>query len=137
MNLILNRQPSNDVCTHGDLFVGDDFECVTLEDIVREVKIPGETAIPAGCYRVVITYSNRFKRELPLLQDVPNFTGVRIHSGNTAADSEGCLLVGKERGPTTVMRSRDALQTLQAKIQKALDYGDPVYINIHNAKEAL
>lgn len=137
MNLVLNRQPSNDSCTHGDLFVGDDFECVTLEDIVREVKIPGETAIPAGRYRVVITYSNRFKRDLPLLLDVPNFTGVRIHSGNTAAQTEGCLLVGKERGPTTVMQSRAALLPLQAKIQKALDYGDPVYINIHNAKEVL
>ena len=134
MNLVLKRQPSNDACTHGDLFVGDDFECVTLEDVVRDVKIPGETAIPVGRYRVVITYSNRFKRDLPVLLDVPNFTGVRIHAGNTAADTEGCILVGQERGPTTVMRSRDALLALQAKIQKALDYGDSVYIHIHNAE---
>ena len=134
MNLVLKRWPSNDVCTHGDLFVGDDFECVTLEDVVRDVKIPGETAIPAGSYRIIITYSNRFKRDLILLLDVPNFTGIRIHSGNKAADSEGCILVGKERGPTTVMRSRDALLPLQAKIKKALDYGDSVYIHIHNAE---
>ena len=134
MNLVLKRWPSNDVCTHGDLFVGDDFECVTLEDVVRDVKIPGETAIPAGSYRIIITYSNRFKRDLPLLQEVPNFTGIRIHAGNSAVDTEGCLLVGKERGPTTVMRSRDALLPLQAKIKKALDYGDSVYIHIHNAE---
>lgn len=136
MNLVLKRQPSNDVCTHGDMFVGDDWESVTLEDVVRPpgIKIPGQTAIPAGWYRVVITFSNRFQRDLPLLLDVPNFTGVRIHAGNTAADSTGCILVGKERGPTTVMRSREALLPLQAKIQKALDYGDPVYINIYDAE---
>ena len=132
MNLVLNRQPSNDVCTHGDLYVGDDRECYTLEDIVREVKIAGQTAIPAGRYRVVLTFSNRFQRILPLLLDVPNFTGVRIHSGNTAADTEGCVLVGQERGPTTVMRSRAALNILQFKIEQAIVAGEEAWIDIWN-----
>lgn len=132
MNLVLKRQPSNDVCTHGDLYVGDDFECVTLEDLVREVKISGQTAIPPSRYRVVLTFSNRFQRILPLLQDVPNYTGVRIHSGNTAADTEGCILVGQERGPTTVMRSRAALNILQFKIEQAIVAGEEAWIDIWN-----
>ena len=103
-----------------------------MEDIIREVKIPGETAIPAGRYRVVLTFSKRFQRILPLLQDVPNFTGIRIHSGNTDKDTEGCMLVGQERGPTTVMRSRAALNVLQYKIEEAITGGDEVWIEIRN-----
>ena len=128
MNLLLKRQPSNIACTHGDLFIEDAWECFTLEDIIREVKIPGETAIPAGRYRVVLTFSKRFQRILPLLQDVPNFTAIRIHSGNTDKDTEGCMLVGQESGPTTVMRSRAALNVLQYKIEEAITGGDEVWI---------
>lgn len=72
--------------------------CETLEDKVRdltkEVKVFGETAIPAGIYKINITYSNRFKRDLPLLLNVPQFDGIRIHPGNTAEDTHGCILVG-------------------------------------------
>jgi len=75
--------------------------CWTLEDIVREVeghpvamwKVKGRTAVPRGTYCVRVTYSNRFKTSLPLLLDVPGFEGIRIHGGNTASDTEGCILV--------------------------------------------
>jgi hypothetical protein len=83
--------------TIGELtFPGHDFKCHTLEDKVRPdgVKVPHETAIPEGRYRLTIDYSNRFKRYMFHLLDVPNFEGIRIHCGNTDADTDGCVLVG-------------------------------------------
>lgn len=77
----------------GDVFIG-----YTLEDVVRSgPKVAGRTAIPAGNYPLTVTMSNRFKKPLPLLSDVPNFSGVRIHGGNSSDDTEGCILVGRTR----------------------------------------
>jgi hypothetical protein len=73
------------------------FICHTLEDVQRDVKIAGETAIGWGKYKLIVNMSNRFKKRLPLLLDVPNFAGVRIHGGNTELDTEGCILVGTRK----------------------------------------
>jgi hypothetical protein len=79
----------------GDLFVDGVFFCHTLEDEKRAdgLKVYGETAIPSGTYNVILNRSNRFKRIMPLLLDVPKFKGIRIHGGNTSKDSHGCPLV--------------------------------------------
>jgi hypothetical protein len=79
----------------GDLFVDGVFFCHTLEDEKRAdgLKVYGETAIPSGTYNVILSVSNRFKRLMPLLLDVPMFKGIRIHGGNTSKDSHGCPLV--------------------------------------------
>jgi hypothetical protein len=90
-----------------------EFVCWTLEDPVREIpgrpvsswKIPKETAIPFGAYRVSLTMSNRFKVVLPLLCDVPGFTGVRLHGGNTDEDTEGCPLVAHRRNSSRIWQS--------------------------------
>jgi hypothetical protein len=119
MDMLLTREPSSDECTLGELSVNGEFECFTLEDKVRPVKIKGMTAIPAGAYEVVVTFSERFKRPLPLLLNVPNFDGVRIHQGNTAKDTEGCLLVGKKKGKDAVLQSVLAFDALFAKIVEA------------------
>lgn len=81
--MILTRDVKAPTFTLGKLEVGK-YLYHTCEDAVRDVKIPGKTAIPAGEYKVIITFSNRFQKHLPLLLDVPNFTGVRIHAGNVA-----------------------------------------------------
>ena len=94
MILRLDRVHKLNDCTIGNLFVDNVFECFTLEDRVRKVKIPDETAIPAGIYKVVIDDSPKYKRQMPHVLDVPGFTGIRIHSGNTDEDTSGCILVG-------------------------------------------
>jgi hypothetical protein len=121
MHLTLVRKWFHPHCTIGTLAVNDkaDQAWYTLEDVVREKKIPDETAIPAGRYEVVVTMSARFKKRMPLLLNVPGFEGVRIHSGNTSADTEGCLLVGLERGEETIYKSREAFRGLFALIDAA------------------
>ena len=119
MNLTLIREPSTAHSTPGTLLVDDKFECYTLEDVVRAAKIAGETAIPAGTYKVIIDMSNRFKRLLPLVVDVPGFAGIRIHPGNTDKDTEGCILVGTSRSKDFVGNSRVALDALFKKMQAA------------------
>ncbi len=96
MNLRLKRTHGTKDYTHGQLFIDDVYFCDTLEDQERETKVFGETAIPCGTYKVIMTMSNRFKKLMPLLVNVPNFSGIRIHNGNTKDHTEGCVLVGKK-----------------------------------------
>lgn len=119
MNIHVIRNPSSAKSTIGKMMVDGVFECYTLEDVVRPVKIQNETAVPAGTYKVIINQSNRFKRLLPLLIDVPGFVGVRIHPGNTAENTEGCILVGQSKSDDFIGNSRLAFDTLFAKMQKA------------------
>ena len=107
--------------TIGELYVGDDFLSYTLEDVVRPdgVKIFGETAIPAGRYGVLVNLSPRFKKEMPLLLNVPGFEGVRIHSGNTAADTHGCILVGRSKAEDRIWDCKNAFDTIMDRIKSA------------------
>lgn len=138
MKLKLERDLCSKTCSIGDLYVDDVWECHTLEDVVREVdgvpvkgwKIHGDTAIPRGTYPVTITYSERFKRDLPLLGNVEGFSGVRIHPGNTSADTEGCILVGRTKTDKSIGESRAAFKELYDKIEDAINSGDTVEIEI-------
>ena len=129
MKMTLTRDVITPTFTLGKLQCGK-YEFFTCEDAVREVKIPAITAIPAGKYKVIISFSNRFKKPLPLLLDVPNFKGVRIHSGNTAADSEGCILVGTVRAKDRVINSRYAMSILQPLIEEDMRMGNDVWLEI-------
>jgi hypothetical protein len=119
MNLVLKRLHKTENSTVGELTVDGLFQCYTLEDIEREVKVKSETAIPKGTYKVIINRSNRFKRLLPLLIDVPGFEGIRIHSGNSNHDTEGCILVGETRSEDFIGKSRKAFNALFEKMKKA------------------
>ena len=134
MELKLKRIAKRDTYTIGRLFIDGEYFCDTLEDKVRdlskEAKVKGQTAIPTGRYRVYLTYSPRFKRILPLLDNVPQFTGVRIHRGNTAKDTEGCILVGYNREVGKVLDSAATEQRLMAVLQNAVNKGEQIYITI-------
>lgn len=121
MVLRLDRIHKLSDCTIGKLFIDNVFECYTLEDVVRAVKIPNETAIPAGAYDVVIDDSPKYKRLMPHILDVPNFIGIRIHSGNTDKDTSGCILVGDtlDLPNQRILNSRIAFNRLFRKLQAA------------------
>lgn len=113
MRLTLQRKTVSDKSTLGELHVNGAFFCFSLEDVIRRgPKVYGKTAIPAGTYEIAITHSNRFKCLMPLLLSVPGFEGIRIHLGNTAENTLGCILVGCKKGPDWIGESRAAYQAL-------------------------
>lgn len=130
LKLKLKREPHPDY-TVGKLYIDDIFECFTLEDVIRDVKIYGQTAIPYGKYKVTINQSVRFKRALPLLLNVPNFQGIRIHTGNKTAETEGCILVGTMRTKDgMVLNSKIAFDKLFEKMLIAFKNKTPITIEI-------
>ena len=138
MNLRLIRRWPKATCTIGELLIEGEWFCFTLEDVERPEKIPGETAIPTGRYALVITHSQRFDMNLPLLLNVPGFTGIRIHAGNTGKDTHGCILVGRRAYEGSIGESRLALEALMLKLYKAKediwitveDGGDPTFTSV-------
>ena len=144
MELELHRRPSSQACTIGELFVDGKFECYILEDVVREIegapvagwKTHGATAIPVGTYQITLTQSPRFKRVLPLLNRVPGFSGVRIHPGNDADDTEGCLLPGMtvDDDGEGVAYSRAAFDRLFDKLTREDAIGQPIFITVENSR---
>lgn len=131
MNITLNRIAKKAKYTIGKLYINNQYFCDTLEDTDRGLtqsmteqqigskKVYGETAIPTGTYRIIISYSNKFKKQMPLLLNVPGFAGIRIHSGNTEKDSLGCILVGKNKAVGKVLESRDTYSKLFSILQEA------------------
>lgn len=122
MVLLLKRKYLADTYTIGDLYIDGVFVANTVEDKVRDLskekKVYGETAIPYGTYKVSWTYSPKFKRYMPLLENVPYFSGIRIHSGNTAKDSLGCIIVGENKQKGMVLNSKATVNKLYPIIQK-------------------
>jgi len=117
MIIEVKRRWFTDKSTIGQMYIDGSFFCYTLEDAVRDKKIHGITAIPEGTYDLILNMSNRFKKEMPLLLNVPNFSGVRIHAGNYPSHTEGCLLVGMTRGVDSIFSSKGAFEALMAKLR--------------------
>lgn len=134
MKLKLNRIALRQTYTIGKLYIDGKYFCDTLEDTVRdtnksgkfdngEKKIKGKTAIPYGTYEIKWTYSPRFKKYTPQLMNVPSFEGIRIHSGNSSTDTEGCLLLGENKKVGMVLNSRATINKFYPLIKKACSNG--------------
>lgn len=133
MELKLKRTNLADTYTLGELFIDNKFFCYTVEDKVRDInsdgdlddageaKVYGETAIPSGTYKVILSMSNRFKKLMPEVLNVKGFAGIRIHAGNTAVDSHGCIIVGLTKTLNGVASSRNAFVKLMSTLDGVKD----------------
>lgn len=118
--------------THGVLFVNGKFFGYTIEDVFRNpfVKVANKTAIQGGFYRCAYTFSNRFKRNLLLVLNVDGFNGIRIHEGNNANDSSGCILVGKEYDINGIYKSKIAIEELNNLAVNAIQKDEKIELMI-------
>lgn len=134
MKLTLKRIALRSTYTIGKLYIDDAYFCDTLEDTVRdtnksgkfdngEQKVKGKTAIPYGTYEIKWTYSPRFKKYTPQLMNVPSFEGIRVHAGNTSADTEGCLILGENKQVGKVLNSRATINKFYQIINEACSNG--------------
>lgn len=151
MELVLNRILKTNDYTIGEFSVDGKYLCDTIEDAVRPLpescpntpkgiackckeKVYGKTAVPAGTYKVKLGYSNRFRRILPQVLDVPHFLGILIHTGNSNKDTEGCIIVGTWDGKTEnwVSNSRVAFNKLMPLLKDATDNKEEITLTINN-----
>ena len=134
MKIEVNRIFKASNYTIGELSVNNNYVCDTLEDKVRVdgEKVYAETAIPTGTYTLVLLYSNRFKKVMPEILNVPNFSGIRIHCGNSSKDTEGCLLVGKWDGKTEnwISDSKNSYNKLYPLLEEAFNKKENITITI-------
>lgn len=135
MNIKLIRTEKNKSNTIGQLifsYEGKEYKYFTLEDVdrnlnssmdldkIKSIKIKSETAIPTGTYQIIWSFSNRFQRFMPELLNVPGFSGIRIHAGNTEADTDGCILLGKTKTKTSIQSSKLAVSEFESVLLKAI-----------------
>jgi len=134
MNIEVKRVNLREAFTEGVMYIDGHEFCDTIEDKVRTdgIKIKGKTAIPAGTYKVILSYSNRFKKVMPEVLAVKGFSGIRIHPGNSAGDSEGCIIVGKKTSIGYVQRSRETYFKLYDIIEEAIKSNEEITIKITN-----
>lgn len=134
MKLTLKRIALRPTYTIGKLYIDDVYFCDTIEDTVRDLnkngkfdngekKVHSKTAIPYGIYEIKWTYSPRFKKYTPQLMNVPSFEGIRIHAGNTSTDTEGCLILGKNKQVGKVLNSRATINKFYPIIKEACSNG--------------
>lgn len=134
MILQLKRKWFTSNSVMGELYADDKFICFTLEDAFHEHKVQNETCIPFGTYDVILDESVRFKRMMPHVMDVPDYEGVRIHWGNWAKNTEGCVLVGLNKDVDVVYNSRKAFDQVYQVIENGLAKDGKVQITISDER---
>lgn len=135
MKLKLIRDTFTDESTIGKLYIDGSEFCNTLEDYDRRMeaggkKVYGKTCVPRGTYEVIIDFSPKYNREMPHILNVPGFEGVRIHSGNVAADSEGCILVGSIRNKDFIGNSKTTFNKLMVLFDETYAKAVPITLEI-------
>ena len=142
MEILVERKYKKKDYTIGKMYINGEYFCDSLEDTdrgltremslaeMKEVKEYGRTAIPTGRYPIAYTYSARFKKHLPLLLQVPAFEGVRIHSGNTHKDTEGCILLGENKAVGKVLNSRKTMDEFLRILKPAIEACENIWIEI-------
>jgi hypothetical protein len=139
MKIVVVRRWLGDTASVGKLFINGRFFCYTLEDQVRPIgeKVSGHTAIPYGTYPVRITHSPKFGKMMPLIDNVPGFSGIRIHPGNSIDDTSGCLLVGFGRDGSKLTQSASAYAELFDKISEAEQSGKSITIHFYTLEKRI
>ena len=146
MELEIRRYNFGPLQCEGILKVNGEYLCDTLEpkaiDWSKQKKVKGVTAIPEGRYRLVMSYSMNFHREMPYLENVPEFSGIMIHTGNVATrpdgnpgDSQGCILVGTNSGQATLYGSRVAFEKLNAILHAAMSIHEDVWVTVTSERK--
>ena len=142
VEILVKREYKKKDYTIGKMYIDGEYFCETLEDTdrgltqimtlseIKEVKEYGCTAIPTGRYPIAYTYSPRFKKHLPLLLNVPAFEGVRIHSGNTHKDTDGCILLGENKAVGKVFNSRKTMDEFLRVLKPAIETCEDIWITI-------
>ena len=142
MELKLIRKYRKTDYTIGILYINNEYFCEILEDIdrglkdsmsleeIKKIKIKDQTCIPYGKYQILMTYSPKYKKIMPLINNVKGFEGIRIHSGNTNKDTSGCLLPGFNKIKGQVINSRETFNKLYSLIQTAINNKENVTIEI-------
>ena len=146
MNLTLKRLNLTPNYTEGELYVNGVYFCKTLEDTNRDLnkngqfdnnekKVYGETCIPYGKYKVIVSYSPKFKRELPEILGVNSFSGIRVHRGNTIKDTLGCILCGERVVDGYLYNSTPYELELTSKLKQEVTRGNTIYLDIVKYEE--
>lgn len=151
VKVLLDRRWKKADYSIGRMYVQDYLLCNTLEDtdrgltsimsetVIREKKVAGKTAIPTGTYKLRLSVSPKFKNRkwakdygglTPEIVGVPGFSGVRIHPGTTAADTDGCPIVGKNTEPGKVTSSQACYKELMEKLYTAHLAGEEMTITV-------
>lgn len=137
MEITLKRTWVNPLSTIGDFKVYHDgdlnnsiFKCYSLEDIERPVKVFGKTCIPKGRYEIAFTWSEKFKRDVLMLLNVPNFDRIYCHEGVKAEDTNGCILLAMIRRETVIEKSKPAVEAVEKLAREAKKRGEKIFITI-------
>lgn len=142
MKILVKRIAKRPTYTIGKMYLDGKYFCDTLEDTdrnisqstpidtIKKVKLPNNTAIPTGTYKVIVNVSPKFKRLLPRLLNVPGFDGVLMHRGNTDKDTSGCILIGENKVVGKVINSTGYETKLVSILNKAQDNKEDITIEI-------